>query len=314
VTWIPTTQPVGIAVNETTIYWDSTAGAMSAPVAGAPVSTLSVNLSDGSPIPGCCGQVSTGLNNLVIDSTSVYWTVNSGPGAPQPEPYVETVLFNGSGASILDPQSNIAALNQTLAVDSTNLYVVPFQFTVQGGQCWDSEGINVVPLSHGPTTYLNGACTVVRLVVDASQNLYWTDLGPPPGLHPVVMTQAVSSPTATQIASATSPYGIAVYGSNLYWTDAGNVMVYAIGGSTSPSVLSTSTQPQDIVVDSSGVYWIDSGNAVMMAPLGGGAAVAIAQQQTNVLALATNSTSVFWVNEGTYANSFADGAVMKVAK
>jgi hypothetical protein len=172
----------------------------------------------------------------------------------------------------------------------------------------------VVPLSHGPTTYLNGACTVVRLVVDASQNLYWTDLGPPPGLHPVVMTQAVSSPTATQIASATSPYGIAVYGSNLYWTDAGNVMAYAIGGSTSPSVLSTSTQPQDIVVDSSGVYWIDSGNAVMMAPLGGGAAVAIAQQQTNVLALATNSTSVFWVNEGTYANSFADGAVMKVAK
>jgi hypothetical protein len=68
------------------------------------------------------------------------------------------------------------------------------------------------------------------------------------------------------------------------------------------------------VVDSSGVYWIDSANAVMMAPLGGGAAQAIAQQQANVVALATNSTSVFWVNEGTSANSFADGAVMKVAK
>jgi hypothetical protein len=309
-----TTQPVGIAVNETMIYWDSTAGAMSAPVAGAPVSTLSANLNDGSPIAGCCGSVSTGLNNLVIDSTNVYWTVNSGPGAPQPEPYVEAALLSGGGASILDPQGNIAALNQTLAVDSTNLYVVPFEFTIQGGKCSDWNGINVVPLNNGPTTYLNGACSVVRLVVDGSQNLYWTDLGPPPGLHPVVMTQAVSSPTAAQIASATSPYGIAVYAGKLYWTDAGNVMVYAIGGSTSPSVLSTSAQPQDMVVDSSGVYWIDSGNAVMMAPLGGGAAEPIAQQQANPVALATNSTSLFWVNEGTDANGFADGAVMKVAK
>jgi hypothetical protein len=314
VTWIPTTQPVGIAVNETTIYWDSPAGAMSAPVVGAPVSTLSANLNDGSPSAGCCGLVSTGLNNLVIDSTNVYWTVNSGPGAPQPEPFVETVLFNGSGASILDPQSNIAALNQTLAVDSTNLYVVTLGFTIQGGQCWDSNGIDVVPLNQGPTTYLNGACNVVRLVVDGSQNLYWTDLGPPPGLHPVVMTQAVSSPTATMIATATSPYGVAVFGGNLYWTDAGSIMVYAIGGPTSPSILSTSTQPQDIVVDSSGVYWIDSTNAVMRVPLGGGAAQVIAQQQANPVALATNSTSIFWVNEGTSGNSFADGAVMKVAK
>ena len=259
------------------------------------------------------GLTSTGENNLVIDSTSVYWTVND-VGYPE-APFVETVPFNGIGASILDPQSDIAFLDQTLAVDGTNLYVVPFSIDPQGGECPDEEGIDVVPLNHGPMMNLEGACWAVRLAVDSSQNLYWTDLGPPPAYsHPSVMMQSVASATATKIASAVSPYGIAVYGGNLYWSDSGNIMVYAIGGSTSPSVLSTSTQPQDIVVDSSGVYWIDSGNAVMMAPLGGGTAQAIAQQQANAVALATNSTSVFWVNEGTSANSFADGAVMKVAK
>jgi hypothetical protein len=314
VTWISTTQPLGIAVNETAIYWDSAAGgAMSAPVAGTPVSTLFANPNDGGAVSMALGLPSTGENNLVIDSTSVYWTVND-VGYPE-APFVETVPFNGSGASILNAQSDIAFLDQALAVDSTNLYVVPFSIDPQGGECPDAEGIDVVPLNHGPMTNLQGPCWAVRLAVDSSQNLYWTDLGPPPAyLHPSVMTQSISSATATKIASAVSPYGIALYGGNLYWSDSGNIMVYAIGGSTSPSVLSTSTQPQDIVVDSSGVYWIDSGNAVMMVPLGGGTAQAIAQQQANVVALATNSTSVFWVNEGTSANSFADGAVMKVAK
>jgi hypothetical protein len=215
VTWISTTQPTGIAVNETAIYWDSAAGgAMSAPVAGTPVSILSASPNDGGAVSIDTGLTSTGENNLVIDSTSVYWSVND-VGYPE-APYVRTVLFNGSGASILDPQSNIAFQDQTLAIDSTNLYVVPFYIDPQGGQCPDEEGIDVVPLNHGPMTNLKGACWAFRLAVDSSQNLYWTDLGPPPAyLHPSVMMQSVSSATATKIASAVSPYGIAVYGGNL---------------------------------------------------------------------------------------------------
>jgi hypothetical protein len=308
---------MGIAVSETAIYWDlAVGGAMSAPMAGTPVSTLFANQVDGGvvPAPGI-GEIGTGGNNLVIDSTSLYWPVNSDYNPPPySEPYVQTVFLSGSGAAAVDVRSDAGQRYQAIAIDSTNLYVVGNEVDPQGGSCPDI-GIDVLPLNNAPTTMVpRGACWVIRLAVDAYQNLYWTDLGPPPGLNPAVMTQAVSSPTATKIASATSPYGVAVYGGKLYWTDAGSVMVYTIGGSTSPSVLSASTQPQDLVVDSSGVYWIDSANAVMMAPLGGGAAQAIAQQQANVVALATNSASVFWVNEGTYGNHFADGAVMKIAK
>ena len=257
---------------------------------------------------------STGMSNLVINSTSIYWTVSQ--GGYRESPYVGTVLLNGNGASILDALSTISLEDQTLAIDSTNLYVVPYNFDTQGGECPDSAvgGIQVLPLNQGPTTNLSGVCMAIRLTVDSSQNLYWTDLGPPPYQHAAVMTQSVSAATATQIAPATDPYGIALYGGNLYWTDSGKVMVYTLGGTTGPSVLSTSANPQDLVVDSSGIYWIDSGNAIMMSPLGGGTAKAIAKQQANVAGLATNSTSVFWVNQGTSANNFADGAVMRVAK
>jgi hypothetical protein len=304
-TWIATTNPIGLAVNETTIYWETGVGSlMSAPVAGTSVSTLFA-----APPDAGAAMADSELNDLIVNSTSAYFAVNAGTSN-----YVQTVLLNGTGASTLDVNTDIADEVPVIALDSSALYVARFNIDEQGGQCPDT-GIDVVPLNGGPTTTLMGVCFLVRVTVDSSQNLYWTDRGRPPGtVNPSVMTQSVSATAPTTIASATSPYGIAVYGGKLYWSDSGNIMVLTIGGSTSASVLASSPSPQDIVVDSSGVYWIDSGSAVMMAPLAGGAATTIAQGQDNAVALATNSTSVFWVNEGTPANNYVDGAVMRFSK
>jgi hypothetical protein len=305
-TLVATTQPIGLAVDETTVYWQTGAGKlMSASVAGTGVSTLFAGGDAGAP-----GIDNSQLNDLVVNSTSAYFTVNASDSI-----YAQAVRLDGTGASTHDVYATIEDRNQAIALDATAFYVARYYIDPQGGSCPDTLGIDVVPLNGSPTTNLRGACFLVRLTVDSSQNLYWTDRGRPPGnVNPSVMMQSVSAATPTKIASAVNPYGIAVYGGNVYWSDSGNIVVLPIGATTSASVLSSSTNPQDIVVDSSGVYWIDSGSAVMMAPLGGGAATTIAQGQTNVVALATNSTSVFWADEGTYADGYADGAVMRVAK
>ncbi len=305
-TLVTTRQPIGLAVNETTVYWETGVGnLMSASVAGADVSTLFSGAIDAGESPVL---VDSSLNDLIVNSTSAYFIVNAGNSN-----YVQAALLDGTGASTLDLDTNIANSEQAIALDSTALYVARFNIDSQGGSCPDL-GIDVVPLNGDKTTTVSGACSLVRLTVDSSQNLYWTDRGRPPGtVNPSVMMQSVSAATPTKIASAVSPRGIAVYGGKVYWSDSGNIMVQSIGA-TSASVLSSSADPQDIVVDASGVYWIDSGSAVMMASLSGGAATTIAQGQTNVVALATNSSSVFWADEGTFADDNVDGAVMRVAK
>jgi hypothetical protein len=305
ITLVTTTQPIGLAVNETTVYWRTGAGRlMSASVAGTGVSTLFAGAGDAGG-----SEVDSEVNDLIVDSASAYFIVNAGSSN-----YVQAALLDGTGASTLDVSGQVADWHHAIAVDSTALYAARYYIDQQGGSCPDL-GIDVVPRNQGPTTTLYGACSLVRLAVDSSQNLYWTDQGRPPGtVNPSVMTQSVSATTPTKLASAVNPSGIALYGGMLYWSDSGNIMVMRVGGAMGASVLSSSAEPQDIVVDSSGVYWIDSGGAVMTAPLGGGAATTLAQGQNNVVALATNSTSVFWVNEGTATSDYVDGAVMKVAK
>jgi hypothetical protein len=304
---VTTTQPLGLAVDGTTMYWRTGAGGlMSASVDGTGVSTVFA-----SPNDAVGADDSSQMNALVLGPTSAYFLVNR---YPHTESYIQAALLDGTGASTFDVDTNIAELEQTIALDATALYVARYNIDPQGGSC-PCVGIDVVPLNGGPTTTLHGACDPVGVVVDSSQNLYWTDRGPPPYIAaPSVMTQSVSATTPTKLASAVHPAGIALYGGMLYWSDSGNVLAMPVGGAMGASVLSSSASPGDLVVDSSGVYWIDSGNAIMTAPLGGGAATTLAQGQTNVVSLGTSSTSVFWVNEGTAANGYVDGAVMKVAK
>jgi hypothetical protein len=286
---------------------------MSAPMAGSPVSTLfTAPVSDaGAPTPSLVD--SAHQIDLVIDSTRVYWPLNISYDVNTS--HVQSVLFDGTAPSTFDTSPPLDS-DRAIAVDATNLYVVATVPDAQGGNCPDL-GLDVVPLAGGSTTTLRGPCWIVKMVVDGSQNVYWTDLGKPPAYtHAEVMMQSVSSPTPTVIASAASPFGIAVYGGNVYWTDGAKVMVAPVGadGGAGATVLATGTQPLNLAADASGVYWIDSGTAVMTVPLAGGTVRTLAQQQVNATALATNAQTVFWVNQGTSANGFADGAVMKVAK
>ena len=292
------TSPTGLAVNESNVYWTESAGNVNR----QPVSATS--------------HTSLYSDNLItldgaifLSSTKVYFVVQESPSS-----YVQANLLAGGGGSTFDATSQPNHLS-ALAVDANNLYVSSYDSATQGGGC--SAAINVVPLNGNPITSPYGACTVVRIAVDAT-NIYWTDSGPPNGLiTPSVMMQSLTgTPAATQVTTAQSPYAIAIVNGVLYWTDtvAGMVMKYVVGGTASPSTFGASSAPTDMAVDSSGVYWIDNNATILHLPLAGGTVQTLATQQTAAVAIATNSTSVFWVNQGTSANAYADGAVMKLAK
>jgi hypothetical protein len=296
----PSTSPSGIAVNESNVYWAESAGNLKRiPVAGTTPSTLYAD------------STSTLNGSVALSSTNVYFAVDTS----EPGSAVQATLLGGSGSSQFDftaPPSNVA----TFTLDATNLYVSLYDPAVQGGGC--SAGINVVPLNQGnPITSPFQPCTVARIAVDAN-NIYWTDSGPPNGLAPpsVEMQPLAASSPAKQIALAQHPFAIAILNGTLYWSDtvAGMIMSYAVGGTAAPSPIGVSTSPTDMAVDSSGVYWIDSNATVLHVPLTGGSPKMLATQQAGALAIATNSTSIFWVDQGTSAHAFADGAVMKLAK
>ena len=108
--------------------------------------------------------------------------------------------------------------------------------------------------------------------------------------------------------------GIAVDGTNIYWTSptGSTVMKVPLAGGKPTTLASGQSSPSAIAVDATNVYWTNSnGGTVMTVPLGGGTPTALALGQANPNAIAVDATNVYWTNKGTLKNNWGDGAVMK---
>ena len=306
----PTTQPVTIAVNETKVFWRLADGSLlSEPVTGATSGTSFFVSGDAVTY---CGS-SIGCANITLDSTTAYW-----PDQPSNGPIIQSQTVGGSSAFAFGTlQSHINEYTYVVQ-DGTTLFASNVSEVVQGGGCPNSgvDTMTIQPRSNTSTTWNGPFCWIDRMAVDAT-NVYWTDHGAPNGeAAPGVYMVPKLGTSSTKIAPAAAPVGIAVYQGTVYWTDngTGNVMSWQQGGQ--PSTLSTSSAPSELAVDASGVYWIDGNTTILHAPLTGNSVPpsTLASGQTAANSIATNSTSIFWVNEGTSGNNFADGAVMKLAK
>ena len=106
---------------------------------------------------------------------------------------------------------------------------------------------------------------------------------------------------------------IAVNADYLAWTGSQGLHgtnAYRTGGYAAPWVVPV-TKADVVALDASNVYWSDSlGGVVMQRAPGGGDAITIASGQTP-WGVAVDGLNVYWVNRGTLANSYGDGAVMK---
>ena len=222
---------------------------------------------------------------------------------------------------------------RSIATDGTNVY-------------WANAGTNgtlmkcaVGGCGGAPTMLATTAQSLGSAIALDGTSVYWANDGPPNGGAygmSAVMSVPLGGGTLVTIASGRDqPYGIAVNGANVYWTDSvdGTVMKCPVGGCgggslavecvnavghTSCTFYLGDYSPWAIAVDATSVYWTSPigdnvSSTVVKCALGGcsgpgplGTPVVLASGQTDYDSVAVDSTTVYW---GAQAPS---GGVMSV--
>jgi hypothetical protein len=140
-------------------------------------------------------------------------------------------------------------------------------------------GVAVVPLDGGSTTQLASDPNVPTGIATSSTDVYWTDFS-----TGTIFYRALTSPAVTEL-------------------DAGQAVQFC-----------------GFAVDSTSAYCAnritagDGGDTVTKVALGDASVTTLASQESSVRKIALDSTNVYFTAEGTAANGFMDGAVVRVPR
>jgi hypothetical protein len=242
--------PMGIAFDRANIYWTNDSVPTSHGIySGGAVMRLSIDGGFPTTLQTFGGVAKP--YGIAVDDENVYFTLQAGAVMKAP--------LDGGEAITL---ANSRPAPTGLALDSQNVY-------------WeDIGGVFAVPIGGGLVTPLSsgfvngsdgGQFNSWFLTIDGS-SAYWAgeaNSGPS-----AVFKVALGGGTTTTVASfPDAPFGIAVYGNEIYWTTIGTghgatgaIMKASINGGAVTTLASQQQVPTAIAVDAKNVYWINSGD------------------------------------------------------
>lgn len=245
-----------IAVASAQVYWASFDRQT------ARSSVLAVPVDGGEPTTVVSGQPA--MRAIAVDSTNVYW-LGTLDGKVMKVP-----LAGGEPTTLATGEELLS-----LAVDATSVY-----FTMANLEDPTRGSVMRVAIDGGtPTRLAEGSYPgdSGTLAVDAN-NVYFVAVID--GTNDEVLSVPIAGGTVTTLASGvTWPGGIALDGTDLYWTSHGRP--------TDPAGVS---------------------GALAKVPLAGGPVVTLAHRLGNPRSIAVGDSSIFW------AQDYGEGKVMRVAK
>jgi hypothetical protein len=234
---------------------------------------------------------------IALDASNVYWVDDTASVFSVPKAGgMPTMLFAGPGGG---------NAGGGIAVDATAAYFV-----------WDYSKIVKVPLGGSASADLDQGHEAFGTVAIDRTNAYWWNAGS-------IMSIPLVGGTATTLATSTGPspgfgWAIAIDAYNVYWATRDQVMrVPKAGGA--PSTLATGTDPIfAVATDGSNVYWAEYASLVSIMKVGvsGGMPVQLAQVHANPdvrLAIASDSTHVYWTDDHLRAVAIDGGAPVELA-
>jgi hypothetical protein len=273
--------PTNLASDGTSLFWTSSVGAgaplSSMPVGGGPITTVVP-----APVPG---------GFLAVDDVNVYFLGQSGGIYRAPK--------SGPGSSTLVSEAG-ASVAAATALGSSAYWLE----TPGGGSDGSTVTVKRAPLQGGPVSQVANftlAGPMPRAIGVTTTTAFISGLGLPP------QSLSLGSGVLRPVLGETEGCELLVSDTDAVYCDTGSAII-AVQGDSSLTVLGTVVEDSpafgggngDSVVayDDSYVYWLNSTmvGTMMRAPKTGGAATIVARD-TSPVAMAVDSSAVYWSNQ-----------------
>lgn len=188
---------------------------------------------------------------IAVDDNHIYWT-NVGSDK------IKRANLDGTGAIDLVYGQNHP---YGVAVDASHLYWTNLQGQTIMRTDLDGTGL---------TTLVDGTGLLLPASIAVDTNfIYWGDIA---GTGSIMRASLSGGSWSTIVANQTYPFGIAVYGSHIYWTNCGDnvaatgaIMAADLDGSNVTTLVSNQAHPVGIAVNSSHIYWANANTGEIMA-------------------------------------------------